>query len=164
MKRLWLRAQRDERGTSLILAIVFMVVVGGISSAVLATTTSGVQDRVTLDQARNREYAADAAIEQTIVNARTGSGVCPMPPATPFNLNGVNIHVDCTAAPTVVIGPAGGLLSRNDVSFVACVATGAGYGQACASPATPPIINAQVHFQGTAPTVTTFVQAWSVNG
>src|SRR5438034_9223266 len=61
------RRCHGERGASLILAIAFMVVVGGISAAVLATTSSGLQARVTLDQARNREYAADAGIERSIV-------------------------------------------------------------------------------------------------
>jgi hypothetical protein len=157
------RRFHGERGASLILAIAFMVVIGGISSAVLATTTSGLQDRVALDQARNREYAADGAIEQTIVAARALSGMCPTPTPSP-NLNGVKIHVDCSSAAAIVNGPGNVPLLQNDLSFVACVAMGAGNGTPCASPTDPPIINAQVNFQGTAPTVTTFVQAWSVNG
>jgi uncharacterized protein YdeI (BOF family) len=158
------RRMHGERGASLILAIAFMVVIGGISAAVLATTSSGLQDRVALDQARNREYDADSAIETTIAQARQLSGSCPAPPPRPFNLNNANvgIHVDCSTA--LVPGPNGLLLSRGDLLFVACVAMGSGDGTTCTPGTDPPIINAQVNFQGTAPTVTTFVQAWSVNG
>jgi hypothetical protein len=156
------RRVRGERGASLILAIAFMVVIGAISAAVISTTSSGIQDRVALDQARDREYAADGAIETTIAQARGLSGACPTPPATPFNLNNVKIHVDCSTA--LVAGSNGLLLSLGDLLFVACVATGSGGGTACTSSTgtDPPIINAQVNFQGTAPS-TTFVQAWSVN-
>ena len=159
MKSEKVRRFHGERGATLILAIAFMVVIGGISAAVLATTTSGIQDRAALDQARNREYAADGAIETTIVAARALNGACPAP--TPFSLDGVNIHVDCSSAAAIVNGPGDIPLLQNDLSIVACVASGAAQ---CASPAHPPIINAQINFQGTAPTVTTFVQAWSVNG
>jgi hypothetical protein len=160
------RRLHGERGASLILAIAFMVVVGGISAAVLATTTSGLQDRAALDQARNREYAADGAIETTVVAARALSGACPSTTGTLVTLNQIKIHVDCSSAPAVVPGPAGPLSQGDAVSFVACVAQGSGVGTRCtlSTGTDPPIITAQVNFQGTAPTVTTFVQAWSVNG
>ena len=112
------RRFQGERGASLILAIAFMVVVGAISAAVLATTTSGLQDRVALDQARNREYDADGAIETTIAQARGAQRPVPATPATPFTLNNssVGIHVDCTSAAAIVNGPATSLCSEQ--SFI----------------------------------------------
>ena len=151
------RRFQGERGATLILAIAFMVVVGVISGAVLATTTSGLQNRVALDQARDREYAADGAIEQAVAGARAGSGMCPA--SSSFTLNGITIHVDCTSAAAVVNGAGDVPALQNNLSMVACVGA-----SPCGAPNAPPIINAQINFQGTAPTVTTFVQAWSVNG
>jgi len=159
------RRFHGERGASLILAIVFMVVIGAISAAVVATTTSGIQDRATLDQARNREYAADGAIEQTVVTARGLSGVCPSQPAALITLDGFNIHVDCSRGPNLVLGPGAPLSQGDDLLFVACSVPSGNVTTCTSSPgANPPIINAQVNFHGTAPAVTTFVQAWSVNG
>ena len=77
------RRMEGERGASLILAIVFMVVIGAISAAVLATTTSGLQDRVVLDQARNREYAADGAIEIAITRRPQHTALRAQPAAMP---------------------------------------------------------------------------------
>jgi hypothetical protein len=158
------RRMQGERGASLVLAIAFMVVVGVITAAVIATTSSGIQDRVALDQARNREYAADAAIETNIATARNlSSPSCPPPASAPFALNNINIHVDCSTA--LVVGPGGNLLFLGDLTFVACVAQGSGGGTACTSStgADPPIITARVNFQGSTP-MSTFVEAWSVNG
>jgi hypothetical protein len=148
-----------ERGASLILAIVFMVVVGAISAAVLAATASGLQDRVALDTARNREYAADGAIETAVVRVRNNGGSCTGgdPDVT---INGEPIHVDCIASPAVVVGPGGELLSQNNVVFTTCRTADVVSG---ACPASTAIINAQVNFQGTSAPLTTFVQSWSVN-
>ena len=70
-------AKDDERGASLILAIVFMVVVGGIVGGTLAMVSSGLKNRAQLDQARDREYAADGAIEYAIAQVRTTGGTGP---------------------------------------------------------------------------------------
>src|SRR5689334_571166 len=96
------RRMQGEQGASLILAIVFMVVVGAISGAVLATTASGLQSRVALDQARNREYAADGAIEIAITRVRNNGVICS-PGDAPVTLNTVKIHVDCTSSPSFIV-------------------------------------------------------------
>ncbi len=160
-----LRSSRDERGATLILAIAFMLVVGGVSVATLSYITSGVNQRQVLEIARNREYAADGAIENAIAQVRAlpaaagGPGVAPCGPYF-TSLNGFDIRVDCTNAPTLTTG---GLLQRN-VIFAA----------SCKAPVTPPctdtgtVVRAQVNFQAVGPgpafTVTrTWVQSWSVN-
>jgi type II secretory pathway pseudopilin PulG len=156
------RRMHGERGASLILAIAFMVVIGAISAAVISTTASGIQDRVVLDQARNREYAADGAIESMIAAARGSGGTCPAPTNFP-SMNGVSIHAECTSTPAVVVGPGGVLLTQDDLTFVACESSAT-----CTStipppnPNTNPIITSLVNFQGAAPSKS-FVLSWSVN-
>jgi hypothetical protein len=159
MSETQVRRMKGERGASLILAIAFMVVIGAISAAVISTVASGLQGRVALDQARNREYAADGAVETMIAAARSAGGACPTgastPSTSPFQLDGVSIHIDCSSAAAVVL-LGGQLVRQNNLAFQACVDNS---GQACTSTTT--IVTAQVNFQGS-PTKS-FVQSWSVN-
>jgi hypothetical protein len=149
----------------LILAIVFMVVVGGVSLATLSYITNGSNQRRLLEKARNREYAADGAVEQAITRVRglpaPGPAVAPCAaPGVPdvHSLNGFNIRVDCQNAPGLT---ASGLLQRN-VIFTACEVSGS---TRCSDGNS--IVRAQVNFQtrsALASDVTrTWVQSWSVN-
>ena len=158
------RRMQGERGASLVLAIAFMVVVGAISSAVLATTTSGLQDRVVLDQARDREYTADAAIEIAITRVRNTGGTCgsgDVPLTMSQDNTNIKIHVDCQASPSYITLPDNTIATQNNIVFTACVFSGSGNGNPCTAAST--IINAQVNFQGSSP-AKTYVQSWSVNG
>jgi hypothetical protein len=151
------RIRRDERGATLILAIAFLVVVGSITAATLSFVTSGINDRGILDTVRDRQYAADAAVESAIAQTRAatadqGTDVCITLDA--FTLKTLTIHVDCTNAPVLTTGL---LLQRNAI-FSAC------QGTATCTPATT-IVRAQVNFEGDIgdPTTRTWVQSWSVN-
>jgi Tfp pilus assembly protein PilX len=159
------RRPRDERGASLVLAIAFLVVVGSIGVAMLSAITSAMNDRTVLDGVRDREYAADGAIEAAIVQVRgltdPGPGLAPCAPAGHYthSLANIQIRVDCANAPTLTLSS---FLQRN-VIFSACLDTGAACVDANA------IMRAQVNFQavgsGAALQVTrTWVQSWSVNG
>src|SRR4051794_8202375 len=64
------RVRRDESGAALVLAIAFLVIVGGIVAAGLSSLTSGLNDRNILDSARQREYSAESAIDVAIANVR----------------------------------------------------------------------------------------------
>src|SRR4051794_31335665 len=118
----YLRAQEDERGAALALAIVFMVVIGAIAMATLAMINSGLNNRLTLDQARDREYAAGAAIDYATAHVRTlnaangGPAIqtCGLPAS--YSINGKDYHVNCDNAPTTTFS---GFLQRN-VVFSAC--------------------------------------------
>ncbi len=161
------RATHDpEQGTVLVLTIVVMVVIGMISAGLLAIITSGVQQRTTLDVARNREYAADGAIETAIARVRgittaPGVGLVACAPNGPdyLTLNGVSIRVDCVNAPAITTL---GVLER-DVVFTACV--DASPSVACTD--STAVIRAQVSFQTASPgstaIVRTYMQSWSVN-
>ena len=158
--------RRDERGASLVLAIVFMVVIGAIGGAVLSSLTSGLSSRVALDHARDREYAADAAIQAAVAQIRripasqtySGPGQpCPTIPNQP-PLNGVTIHTDCVGAPAVTRD----LYRQLNVIFTTCEGT--------TGPCAPAkvIIRAQINFQAVGSGASlriqrTWVQAWSVN-
>jgi type II secretory pathway pseudopilin PulG len=158
--------RRDEDGVALVLAVVVMVVIGLMSAAILATITSGVRNRGTLDNVRDREYAADAAIEAAIANLRNtganpGFGSCA--PSTPtFTVNDVTVRVGCTNVPRITQQ---GFLQRN-VVFVTCEDTGAACDDDSGDERLHTIVRAQVNFEvgPSSPTVTkTYVQAWSVN-
>jgi hypothetical protein len=166
----------DERGASLVLAIVFLLVVGALATATLAHITSGLNSRRSLDAVRDREYAADAAIEYAIADVRTAGGSgpalssCP-PPGSPtpghthffyqYQVAGKAIRVDCINAATLTFS---GFTQRN-VIFVACDDKGSDCDSASNNKT---IIRAQVNYQAlgslTAPVITgTQIQSWSVN-
>jgi hypothetical protein len=154
------RIRRDEQGVALVLALSFMVLIGIVTSALLSSLISSVGQRATLDKVRNRQYAADAAVEKAIAAVRglpspgPGQAACP---AYSSSLNGVAIHVDCTPIPTLTRT---GFLQRN-VAFTSCPGT-------LASPPTCPptsvIVRAQVNYESAdGTTITkTYVQSWTV--
>jgi hypothetical protein len=172
VKRLRGRIRRDERGASLVLAIAFMLVAGAIGAGVATSVSSGINDSAVLARARNRDYAAEGAINYAIVAVRdtdpaSSIGLTACGPFTKANLpplgsmpwlgaQTIDIRVDCAPAPELTYD----LSARNNVIFTACVDTGA----ACTD--TTAIITAEINYQvsGTTPVVTrTFVQSWSVN-
>jgi hypothetical protein len=161
LHRLWLRQRRDERGASLVLAIVFMVVVGAVGGGVLASISSGIRDGATLATVRNREYAADAAIESSIASVRIQGGTTNCSSGWTYNSfeePPVPIDVACTNALPVAGLPSGSLALQNDVTFNACLPSAGPCKSANA------IISADVSFQTSASPVGTDVLSWSVNG
>jgi Tfp pilus assembly protein PilX len=158
--------QRDQRGAALLLAIAFMVVVGLIGGGVITLLTSASTSRVALDNARNREYAADggieAAISQVRVNMTSGQALNPCSSPTNSTLNGVSVQVTCVYAPTLTLSR---YLQRNVIFTAVCAMP---YTSTCTNGAV--IIRAQVNYESpsfvTDPSITvsrTFIQSWSVN-
>jgi type II secretory pathway component PulK len=158
---------RGERGAALILAIAFLVVIGVVGGAVLSAVSSGINARSGLDQARNRQYAADAAIDSTIALVRqrmsSGNALAPCIGNT-VTLNGVQIAVACNYVPTVTAGYH--FLQRNVALTATCASA---QGPKCPTTAAV-IIRAQVNFASPAiatdPSISvtrTYVQSWSVN-
>ncbi len=155
-----LRARRDERGATLLVAIGVVVVLGALSAGVIPFVTSGIKDRGVLDSVRNRQYAADGAVEYAIAHVRgvanVGLGSCGGPDLRDGAdaVDGVDIRVDCSNASTLTRG---GFLQRN-VIFNACVDTGV----ACTDSTS--IVRAQINYQTDGTIVSrTWVQSWSVN-
>jgi hypothetical protein len=160
---------RDDRGAAaLLLVIGVMIMVGFISAGLLTLVASSVNQRAPLDQARNRQYAADAAIESAVAQTRLmstpGSGACaPAPGYYVSNVNGVAIRVDCRNNPASALNPNGFFYAQFNVVFVACLDTNT----ACTD--STAIIRAQVNFEKadfqpttTTPVTKTYIQAWTV--
>ena len=157
------RARRDESGVALVLALSFMVLVGLVTSALLSSLISSVEQRSVLDNVRNRQYAADAAVEKDIARVRAlggvGAGSQPCEPVSriPYSLNGYTIHITCTNVRTFTIT---GFDQRN-VVFASCLDTGSGE---CT--ATNTIVRAQVNYEGEGsptPIISkTYIQSWTV--
>jgi hypothetical protein len=156
------RIRRDEQGVALVLALSFMVLIGLVTTALLSSLISSVEQRSVLDDVRNRQYAADAAVEKEIARVRAlggeGAGSAPCAPLAPltYPLNGFTIHVDCTNLRTLTLT---GFEQRN-VVFTSCINTDS----ACTTANT--IVRAQVNYEGQGagtPTITkTYIQSWTV--
>ena len=154
---------REDRGAALALALGVMLMVGAISAGLLAFITTSVSARPQLDLVRDREYAADGAVEIAIARVRNIGGegptkvLCGGPDYV--TLNDVDIRVDCKDVPKLTFL---GYLQRN-VIFAACIDSGL----PCTDPSITPIIRAQINYEATStsPVVVTrtYVQSWSVN-
>jgi hypothetical protein len=140
-----------------LLAIGFVVMVSAIGGGLAALATSSVNNRNTLEFVRNREYAADGAIENAISQVRALTCASPGASIVDSSLNGVAIRVDWVNACVSVADSNGTLITQRNVIFTAFCNVPSD--TTCRIPDV--IIRAQVNFQD-AP-AKTFVQSWSVN-
>jgi type II secretory pathway pseudopilin PulG len=160
------RPQHQDSGASLILAIAFVVMIGAIAAGLASLATSSMNNRTTLEQVRDRQYAADGAIEEAISTVRSflagsdrddcrSKGSFP-----PDTLNSLAIQVDWRNACGVVRASDGTVVAQRNVILSACVEPTADVECADANV----IIRAQVNFQQASTGVTkTYIQSWSVN-
>ncbi len=153
-----------DRGTALLLTIGFVVMIGAIGGGLAGLVTSGLNNTVTLERLRDRQYAADGAVEQAIAEVRAQMEtrdpcVEGAAGAVPTVLNGVSIRVDWSGACGVVQGEPGSIFLQRNVVFRACVDVG--------EPCTPDttIVTAQVNFEqgDSGPVRSTVIQSWSVD-
>jgi hypothetical protein len=152
-----------DRGAALVIAIAFVVMIGAIGAGLAGMVTSSANNRVTLQVLRNREYAADGAIQAAIAEvrglARDAAASCSTTAGTSSStVNGMVMHVDWAAACTVVRSSDGTVVSQRNIVFTACESTGA----PCAPGAV--VIRAQVNFRDDPSGLVTgtAVQSWSV--
>jgi hypothetical protein len=153
-----------DRGAALILAIAFVMMIGAISAGLAGLITSSSNNRVSLQALRNREYAADGAVEEAVAAVRgldrSSSASCSTVDGTSSStINNLSVRVDWQAACTVVRGTDGIVVAQRNVIFAACEDTGS----ACLDAAV--ILRAQVNFRddSSGTVAGTFVQSWSVN-
>ena len=157
------KAEKDS-GAALILAIGFVLAIGAVSGGLAGLATTSMNNRRSLEIARDREYAADGAIEIAIGVARgyacipTASGVSPT-----VTIDAIPIRVEWSSAcggTSSILSSDGTSYDQRNVVFSACV--DAPLGTTCAL--SPVIIRAQVNFDpASGPVSKTFVQSWTVN-
>ena len=160
------RADRAaDRGSSLIITIGFVLMIGSIAGGLAGLITSSMNNRATLTQQRDRQYAADAAVEEAITVVRqlkqnTGEACQEASGRNSSKLNDIAIRVDWSNACTMVRGADGAVVAQRNVIFTACLDTG----DVCVEESV--VVRAQVNFeQGLGGAVQhTSVQSWSVNG
>ena len=153
------RPSEQDCGAALILAVLFVVAIGIISGGLAGLATSGLNNRYTLEAVRDRQFAADGAIENAISQARTFDCTTVTTPIL-GTFNQISIRVDVTNAclPTSVRTSDGTLYPQRNVIFSACVDVSS----VCA-PASV-IIRAQVNFEPASGVVAkTYIQSWSIN-
>ncbi len=168
---------RNDEGAALIMVLGMIVMVSAILGGLLSFIATSTRARVPLDATRARQYAADGAIEYAVGQVRDmpnhNTVVAPIRPQRPAEdpcgpysqtLNTVDIRVDCTPAPQLVLAGGFPLMQRN-VIFTACLDTGI----VCTDATT--ITRARVNFEApdsplSSPLIITrtYVQSWSVNG
>jgi hypothetical protein len=150
---------RSDAGAVMLMAIGFVLLVGAIAAALAALIVSSTATGNTLQRVRNRQYAADTAIQQAITKVRTQERATDPVCGDVSTYNGVTIRVDCGYAVTVVGNTDNQVLSQRNVIFVACADTGS----PCATDES--IIRAQVNFEQklSGEVTKTFIQSWSVN-
>jgi len=153
----------EDRGAALIVAIGFVLMIGAITAGLSSLVTSSMNNRGLLQAVRDREYAADAVVEDAIVEVRgrigDGTATCSdTPGSTAAGVNDTPIRVDWRPACTTLVGAEGLVVVQHNVVFSACVDLGA----PCADAAV--IVRAQVNFQQDhrGEVVRTYVQQWSV--
>lgn len=153
------RRRGNDSGAALLLAVGAVLMVSAIIAGLTAAAASSLQNRNTLGILRNREWAADSAIELSITQVRqldcsSASGF------TPDTTNGVAIRVDwATDCASGVPSSDGSNYLQRNVVFSACL-------DAIPSVQCPDvnvIIRAQVNFEPrTGTVIKTSVQSWSV--
>jgi hypothetical protein len=160
-------AQHRDSGAALIMVIGFILMVGMIGGGLIGLAATGLNNRSTLQMVRDRQYAADAAINQAIADARARPPVTPCTAATgtttypKLNSAGVSIRVDWNNSclnNTVVSSDGTPFPQRNIVFSAFC-----GDQTAVNCNFADVIIRAQVNFEpASGATSKTSVQSWSV--
>ena len=150
------------------MALAVMLAVGGILGGLITLLNTSNKVAVSLQASRNRQYAADAAVEQAIRvvqagpergligNTCSGAGAFTPPIGA---INGYTIRVDCRGVPSPRLDTLNRIIIERNVLFLACVANGATPCDEATS-----IIKAKVNFPTNAAGIVTgaFVQSWSV--
>ena len=115
-------ARRDEAGTSLVMALVFLVAIGMSVGALVSLTGNNLLNTSNLKSQRSLEYAAQGAAEVAVQNVRYGysayttTAVCT-PGGGTVSLDGDSMSVYCSGTLSALSA------STRTVSFYACASS-----------------------------------------
>jgi hypothetical protein len=157
------RRERDA-GAALILAIAFVVTIGAVLAGLTALVTSGVGDRRSIERLRDRDYAAEGAIELAIAELRNtppAAHTCAAAePSSTTSINGITIRVERDVRCSVARGDDGIPVALRRLVLSSCV----DHGVACTS--TETVVRAEVDLVSGADATTTepIVRSWVVGG
>lgn len=98
---------RDDTGTILIIAMVFLLAIGPIVVGLVSLTGSNLLNTVNLQGVRGVEFAADSVVDGSVqalrhqVPAATSNGTVPCPnfpggASTSVTINGVSVLAECS--------------------------------------------------------------------
>ena len=97
------RRLHDDRGASLILAMVFLTVLSLLSVSVVTLTGTGAKVASTADAVLNQDYSADAGMEAAIqaltadqTKCTSSSPTYTLPSTSQPTINGVAVSYSCT--------------------------------------------------------------------
>lgn len=151
-----------DRGAALVVAIGFVVMIGMIGAGLTSMITSGVGNRAQLEEVRDRQYAADGAIETEIAamvnELPDGSVACGDTRSSTVIANGLAIRVEAFVTCGAVRGDSGAPEVQRSTVFTACVDPGG------PCPAADVMVRALVGFEqaSNGAVLHTSVHSWSV--
>ena len=155
---------RNQQGSALVLALVFLTVCGVTVGGLMSFSNAGSMATTALRLARGSDYDAHAAIEAAIATVRAGgacgSGTTGFTPAWALNVPTVSavpanapLRVDCFPNATQPVVPG----QRNDV-FLVCATPGS-VSAPCADAQSA--LRADVIFFDTTNPSSVWIQTWS---
>ena len=107
---------QGEAGTSLILALAFLTLLGAFTAGVLTVAYTSFKTTEVVRGAQDKDYGADGGADVAVQLLRSSSSYCPAVSGTPTNLpdqtiDGRTVHITCqTLSGNATGGPGGSLL------------------------------------------------------
>lgn len=113
-----------DRGAALVVAVAFVLMIGTIMAGLTSMVTSGLDNRIALEELRDRQYAADGAIEAAIATTRSaidhGGVRCDDVTTSTAKANGVTVRVEQLVICDAAIGSTGLPVTQISSVFTAC--------------------------------------------
>jgi hypothetical protein len=112
-----IRRAHGERGTSLILALAFLSLLGTFTAAILTVTYTSFKTTQSARGSHDKHYGADGGADVAVQLLRQDSSYCPSASGTPSSLpdqtiDGRTVHITCQTLSGSSIGGGGGTFSQ----------------------------------------------------
>jgi Tfp pilus assembly protein PilX len=156
-------ANHRDRGAALVVAVAFVLMIGTIMAGLTSMVTSGLDNRIALEELRDRQYAADGAVEAAIASTRAAIDRdevrCDDVTTSTATVNGVAVRVETLVICDTAVGSTGLPITQVSSVYTAC----GDRGTACTEDDV--ILRALVGFEvgGDGAVVHVPVHSWSVS-